>query len=277
MSDRRVQEWVELTVGEVGDHPDVIDAVFDHRVHGVTVTDVLTANECERAVAVFEAHRHESHHAMFGRMLGIPLAELASRVPDPTVRDLYLDDAEANHALLVDAFGGDPHDRVAPVVEALAGGRRVRTPVERDRRYASGNVRWFDPGQGGLPSHVDNEFDSYTDGTLAHLQTLARTDGHLSWFVVLQEPSAGGALSVYEQHYGVHRPSQAEWNHQGRDDSDFDDLPAHQVAPPAGSLVVFGGGWRWHRVDRVLPGLPRITYGGFAADAHDRSTLYLWF
>lgn len=269
--------WIEIRPTEVPDRPRTIDEIFARSVDGVTVASVFSPAECARAVEVFESRRATAIPALFGRMLGLPLAELAVRVPDPNDRSRYFEDAEANYHGLVDAFGFDPGERVAGTLEALSGGRRVSTPSEAGRNYATGNLRWFESGVGGLPAHVDNEFEAYTDGSMSHLESLARIDGHLSWFVVLQAPTSGGCLSVYDQLYREHVPAQPVWNERGRDDTDFDLLPAQRISPSVGSMVVFGGGWRWHRIDDVGPGSDRITFGGFAADGRDGRDLFVWF
>ena len=67
------------------------------------------------------------------------------------------------------------------------------------------------------------------------------------------------------------------WGEHGRQDSYFDSLPCRRVAPPAGSLVFFGGGWRWHRVDRIAGDRARVTYGGFAARSVDGTSVNFWF
>ena len=269
-------EWAEIDTADVADRSGVIDALFHRSLDGVTLSGLFTKDECAQAVDALEHRRATALDSMFGRMLGIPLAQLAAHVPDPNDRTLYYDSAAVTREALVRAFGFDPQVRVFHALSTMSGQLDVLTPSESGRTYATGNLRWFEAG-GGLPAHVDNEFEAYRDGTMAHLQTLAETDGHLSWFVVLQAPSDGGALAVYEQVYPEHVPAEVEWNHRGRDDADFERLQAHRVAPPVGSMVVFGGGWRWHRIDPVGPGRDRITFGGFAGDGHDGRSLYVWF
>ena len=61
-----------------------------------------------------------------------------------------------------------------------------------------------------------------------------------------------------------------------RDDSHFDDLPCLRLAPGPGDLILFGGGWRWHRVDELTGTVERITYGGFCAPAADDSEIHFW-
>ena len=55
-------------------------------------------------------------------------------------------------------------------------------------------------------------------------------------------------------------------------------LPRHDralLAPGAGDLIVFNGGWHAHWIEPVASG-ERWTIGGFASLARDRSRVLLW-
>jgi hypothetical protein len=117
----------------------------------------------------------------------------------------------------------------------------------------------------------------HDDVSMAHLRTTTTTRDHLSWFLVLQAPDGGGELSVFDREFEGHAPRDAAWGEGGRDDVDFDALPARRIPPRVGDLVVFGGGWRWHRVEDVRGTRPRVTYGGFGGLSTDGRCLHVWF
>ena len=128
----------------------------------------------------------------------------------------------------------------------------------------------------GLRAHAGNEFlDIIEHGGMSHLVTTTRVRDHLSYFVVLQRPEAGGTLSVYQQTIESLQMDTG-WGTGFRDDASFDDLPALCIDPPPGSMVLFGGGWRWHRIEPVLGTRPRITYGGFCGPSVDGTELHFW-
>lgn len=268
--------WADLAVDTVGDHPTMLADIAARRFDGITVSGVFSKEECDHAIATMAQHTDEMTPATFGPMLGTPLAELA-RDPDATDRSSYYDQAERARARQIEAFGFDPFERVAAALQPMAGDLTVTTPTEDGRRYQSGNVRWMEPGRGGLKAHVGNEFALQGDWTTAHLRDVTRIRDHYSWFVVLQPPEQGGALSVFDLLYESHRPADPTWGATGRDDADFDDLPARKVAPAAGTLVCFGGGWRWHRVDKIEGAIPRVTFGGFAGPSTDGRAIHAWF
>ncbi len=275
---RQPLTWLEIEAGATDRHPGLMSAIRRREVDGITVSGLFGEDECRRAVEVLAARRDQCpSDAMFGTMLGMPLAELARVAPGVDDRTPYLDIAERSRAFLVEAFGRDPFDRVRDVLAPMAEGLALETPAENGRRYAAGNVRWMEPGGGGLPAHVGNEFQLHGDLSTTHLRSTTDTRDHYSWFVVLQTPTEGGALSVFDLLYESDTDHLESWGEQGRDDSFFDSFPCRRISPAAGSLVFFGGGWRWHRVDRVAGTRARVTYGGFAARSVDGQAVNFWF
>jgi hypothetical protein len=268
--------WIDLDAADAAAHPSAMADIAARRLDGITVTGVLDPDECERAIAGLERHCDEQVEAIFGSMLGMSLANLAQRSGDPHDRSPYFDDAERVMEIYQEAFGHDPFDRVGEVMSKLAGGVAVGPPKESGRQYLAGNVRWMHAGGRGLPAHVGNEFQ-LANPAHEHLERVARVQDHYSWFVILQPPEEGGALAVFDLIYETHVPTDTSWRSVGRDDEDFDHLPARRIAPEAGALVLFGGGWRWHRVDRIPSGRPRVTYGGFAGPSSDGTAIHSWF
>lgn len=270
--------WLEFDASSVGDHAGLLGSIRQREVDGLTLTGIFTEDQCSSAVRHLAARRDEHPHpAIFGTMLGLPLAELARSSAGAAGLPNYLDVAEQMREFHVEAFGQDPFDRIRQVLEPMADGLRIETPQEGSRRYASGNVRWMEPGGGGLPAHVGNEFLMHGDASTDFLRSTTVTKNHYSWFVVLQPPTDGGALSVFDLLDESDSAELESWGEQGRDDSALDLLACKKVSPPAGSLVIFGGGWRWHRVDRIGGDRPRCTYGGFAGRSVDGTSINFWF
>jgi len=269
--------WLDLDASETPAHPDLLRDLCARRLDGMTIHHVFTDVESARALPELERARNaEPTEAMFGTMLAMPLPDLLRAGYGAHESEVYFDAADRSRVACREAFGFDPDTRVVDVLTPMADGLAIRAPDEHGRRYNAGNVRWFEPGRGGLPAHAGNEFQMHTDAVFEHLRTTTRTTDHLSWFVVLQTPEVGGALTVYDLIFGEHAP-QVEWGEHGRDDADFAGCEALRVAPPAGSMVIFGGGWRYHRVDPIEGTMPRVTYGGFAGPSTDGTALHLWF
>ena len=111
---------------------------------------------------------------------------------------------------------------------------------------------------------------------MRHLLTVTDVKDHLSYFVVLRKPRVGGALTVYDLVWEQDQGVGDVWENGAREDSRFDDVPGTQFTPDPGDLILFGGGWRWHRVDPLGPEDRRVTYGGFAAPSIDGRSLHFW-
>jgi hypothetical protein len=266
-------QFVTLEASETPGHPGLLLEVLAKRIDGLHVRNVFTEEEVERAIPILESFRPFANPEPFGAMLGMPLYETA----DAGVRTAYLDSGDENRPRYREAFGFDPHQRLWDVLDPLIGDIEFDFAREDGREYNPGNVRWYDPAQGGLRTHAGNEFvEENLPKSLAHLATQSPVRDHLSYFVVLRESQIGGKLSVYELLYEDRTAEIQYWEDVQRDDSLFDAIPHLAHHPRPGDLTIFGGGWRYHRVDPVEGPVSRMTYGGFANVSHDGRRLHMW-
>lgn len=264
---------MDVDADRVAEYPGLVNSLLDKDFDGMILRGVFKPDEVERALGRIDPSDPWTEEP-FGSMLGMPLNQLGDR---PTPRDPYLDDTERCRPLYTEIFGLDPHERVASVVEPMAGGLRCCPPEEGGRAYNPGNVRIYEGGRGGLRAHAGNEFvDTGERGALSHLLTTTRCRDHLSYFVVLQRPTSGGQLAVFDLLFTEHRTHERTFDCEYRDDEFFDALPGLRFDPGPGDMVLFGGGWRWHRIDPVVGPTPRVTYGGFASPSTDGRNLHFW-
>ncbi|WCO65886.1 hypothetical protein PO878_15390 [Iamia majanohamensis] len=267
---RAALRWETLHAARTSERPEGMADLIARRTDGFTVTGVFTEAECQAAIA--EMRRHEHLPAPFGSLLGMPLGRIG---PDES-RRAYLDDADRCRTIYERAFGVDPHTRVADALGPMATVPLV-APSEDGRRYSAGHVRFWEPGQGGLPAHAGNEFrDQLKDGAMRHLLTTTQVTDHMSYFVVLQRAARGGTLSVYDLVWDDVQETDQPWEDGTRDDSWFAEVPRLRLDPGPGDLIVFGGGWRWHRVDPLAGRRQRVSYGGFCGPSQDGSELHFW-
>ena len=106
-------------------------------------------------------------------------------------------------------------------------------------------------------------------------------DDQLSYFVVLQQPDAGGELTIYDMLWDkVKRKESPENNEFVIDDNDkpiyVKDVRSFAVKPQSGDILVFSGGPIWHRVEDIEGSVPRITFGGFLNFSNDNEEVYYW-
>ncbi len=271
--ERRPLRWETFSARDAHLHEGAVDEVLTRRRDGVTVTGIYEPEEIDRALAHFEDPRTPKLDHTFGALIGMSLG-MVGEEPD---RSRYLDDTAQAMEIYEEAFGFDPFERLADRIRPLAGGRDLAPPYEDGRPYNAGQIRMWDPGSGGLPAHVGNEFRALMEhGAMRHLLTVTAVKDHLSYFVVLRRPEVGGALTVYDLLWEEDQGIGDVWENGARKDSRFSDVPGVQFTPGPGDLILFGGGWRWHRVDPLGPASRRVTYGGFAAPSLDGRTLHFW-
>lgn len=265
-------DWLSVEAGDPRAHAGVLDALLDRQLDGITVRGVLGADEASAMLRRLppDAWSEWTFGGLIGRSVGMVGESERERTE-------YFAEATAARALFAESLGFDPHQRIAEVLSPMAGGAALLAPGAPGRSYLPGQLRKWLPGR-SLPAHIGNEFHSdREDSAVDDLAATTRVRDHLSYFVVLQAPESGGALSVYElteQEEDGRRLG--PFGLADRDDSFFDEVPRVQFTPVVGDLIVFGGGWRWHRVDPVGGSTERITYGGFCAPSVDGQNLHLW-
>jgi len=267
-------DWRYVPAAETADHPRLLHELNAKQFDGMLVTGVFTPDEVSQALERLAAVSDGWTPEPFGAMLGMPLNHLGDHAAN---RDPYLDDTDACRDIYLEVFGFDPHQRIADVLQPMAEGLQLVAPTEDGRSYNPGNLRTYEPGLGGLRAHVGNEFiDTSAPGAMRHLLSTTRTRDHMSYFVVLQPSLEGGDLSVYDLLFVDHPTHERRWDGTYRDDAWFDELSCLRLSPGPGDMILFGGGWRWHRVDPIEGSIPRITYGGFASPSLDGERIHFW-
>lgn len=265
--------WHTIPAAESSSHAGMISRILRREEDGMTVTGVFTPEEAARACERLDQETEGRTASPIGWVLGMPLGEVG---PESQDRNAYFDDSDRARAIYREALGVDPEARIAEALDPMAGDLRCGLATEGDREYNPGHMRWFLPGNGGLRAHAGNEFGEVLKrGAMSHLAETTRIVDHLSYFVVLQKPEIGGSLSVYDLLWDP-ESSDDSWENGEREDAYFDGLPRLKVDPEPGDLVVFGGGFRWHRIEPVLGPIPRMTYGGFCAPSVDGTALQFW-
>lgn len=264
-------DWLDVEAADLGQYPSLLADLVEKRRDGATVHGIYTEEECKRVLEVLPLDRWDDH--FIGKIIGMSVGMIADEEPD---RMRYLDHTERARALTIEGFGFDPHERLAERLEPAAAGRPLVPVTEDGREYNPGHLRYWETGRPGLKAHVGNEFRrALADSGMQHMLTTTEVLDHLSYFVVLQPPDRGGTFSVYDLLWDQDDASSDE-RVDLRDDSRFDTMPHLSLNPGPGDLIIFGGGWRWHRVEPLTGERARVTYGGFCSPSLDGSALHFW-
>lgn len=265
--------WLTIDADDTPEHPGLINDLIAKRIDGMTVKGVFDQASIDAALSFFASVPDAWGPQAFGGMLGMPLYQGGANSQD---RNPHIEIGARSRELYRRGFGFDPHARLKAVLEPMAGHLEIVAPTEDGRSYNPGNIRRYDPGLGGLKAHAGNEFvELIKHGAVSHLLTTTHVVDHMSYFVVLQPSEIGGSLSVFDLLWDQYVHADEKWA-GARDDGWIESIPALRLSPGPGDLILFGGGWRWHRVDEIGGRIPRFTYGGFAGPSRDGTQLHLF-
>jgi hypothetical protein len=249
-----------------------LQRIFDGEIGGVVVEEVLAPAACAawverldagelsvvptRFAAEFEAFSFgpcldQSEGHVDGYLSRVPTFEAAL---DGVIPDIDL----LSHLLAA--------------LSRIAAGTAPSRPRARDGRpYALVTLRRLPPG-GRIPPHCENE--QLARAAYRELRDQIDTATLVSFYLTLRPADQGGELSVHALDYAA-IGGRVRHGHSDMAD-EVDRAPRVVLAPPAGSLVVFDGGRRFHQVAPVRGARARWTLGGFLARGRLRDALYAW-
>lgn len=276
---------LEIGVREAARHPQVLQAMFDHRLDGVLLRGAFDRNAmqtvCQRIDARAVPRRvmgDQAHLADPPFTVGQAIVGAADGLDD------YFDDAAHQAGRLELLFAGLPgfHPRIAELLSTLGGGLAVEVAQgPQGQACPSATIRVL-PHGAEIGVHVDNAFLHMPRAH--HLHRLVDTRGQLSYLVPLSQPQAGGDLLVHALQWEAARLLMPDVTqaaaHVWLEGSEVFDLvgslPATVLAPGVGDLLVFDGGRHFHRVSKVVGPVPRRTIGGFLglSPGHDRIVVW---
>lgn len=206
------------------------------------------------------------------QLLGVPGFPTAKAPAGPEL-ETYLVAGDQYGPAIESLFGGEfsPSQRFEELLGALAAGRPTERPRTPDgRSFPPFTLRSLPEGQ-SIMVHVDYLFG------LPLYQELAKgldTRTLVSIFVVVQAPSEGGCLVVFElaQDDDVPRLKRGIPDQRTIEER----YPSHPFAPGPGDMIVFPAGRFYHKVETVAGPLARVTLGGLFALSRDRSRVVYW-
>ncbi len=179
----------------------------------------------------------------------------------------------------------DVQGKVEHILSTLGNHRPVKmVALNENGHLPFGTFRYFNTDFGSICIHCGNFFQSFFNDFFAPLKDEINFTNQMSYFFVLQKPTAGGELQVFDFEWedGQDKPDNGDDKEIIlKDGSSYfidDDENAHYVdlSPEPGDMVVFQGGALWHRVKKVLGNNPRITFGGFFSFSRDMSSIHVW-
>jgi len=269
--------------------PDWLARVYQPELSGVVLRGALRPEEAAAAAArlgaLSAAEWGSPNRGMRGgelRTIGDAATPCFTAFTGPAP-DRYREGAARLRArygeLLGGALGADPVARVSALLSALAGGRPAAPPAYALPGGAAGgaetwlpfNLRALDPGT-QIYAHHDAH---YRLPVYAGLGEEYSRHTALSWFLTLQAPEGGGALTLYGLWGSDPNPPMLPTRFVDTEALERDYLK-EEVPLSAGDLVVFDSGRFVHRVTAVEGARPRLTLGGFLTERLDGRGVGYW-
>lgn len=165
------------------------------------------------------------------------------------------------------------------VFSAIFYGKPAKVFSKEGRNFKISTLRVIEPDKGGIQEHIGNEFMFKSNQTEAiRKDTINFTQ--FSFFLVLQAPTGGGELILYNKYWKDTPDNIVESGSlisKKKERTEF--LRGVERLPlklEKGDLLIFDGGRIWHEVSGVEGKRPRITSGGFLAISKNKEEVYYW-
>lgn len=174
-------------------------------------------------------------------------------------------------------------DKLDKYIKFCSSGFKVSNPVIKvnDVPVSEGTFRYLFKEKGGLYVHSGNYFQEQNEFFYSVIKNDIDMNDQLSYFIVLQNSEDGGELTLYDLIWEKGQTKDNPHNNEFvflKDGSKvyIKDLSILKLKPKAGDLLMFYGGYIWHRVEDIKGDTPRITLGGFLNFSKDGKELFYW-
>jgi hypothetical protein len=279
---RAVRE-LEVEANEQARLANLVEDIFEDRLDVAVIRNAFPPAPLERASAQLERPSAELRWArpnepvpeadikILGTLVPATPSFTAPRGPS---FDAYLAaSAQTNEADQIFGTSFDAKRAIGELLRRCSGAKEVTTPSTSDgRSYAPYTLRLLSDGK-KIPVHNDNYYDSIAMyGELA-----ARVDKKtlMSYFVIVQAPTAGGELTVFGLTSGSPEvPMKSAYQYDA--EAIQRDFAQVILTPKTGDLVLLAAGRCFHTVNTVVGPRSRITLGAFMGFDRGHSTLLYW-
>jgi hypothetical protein len=274
--------FIEVPFSELEESGNLVHKIRNKELDGFIMKEVFNIDEIN-AMKDFLAQMQESEFmpTPSGKIFPAPFAIVSDT--EERLDSYYAKLNEFDNYKSTKVAIQNLSDKLNRFFKGVGKNYQVSIPINKikDKEVVQGTFRIFYPNMGGLHVHCGNLFQAQSMFYYSLIKNDIDMDDQLSYFLVLQQPEAGGELTIYDMLWdNVKRKESPENNEFVIDDNDnpiyVKDLRSFAVKPQPGDILVFSGGPIWHRVEDILGSMPRITFGGFLNFSKDDQELYYW-
>ena len=251
-------------------YPGVINGLWNNQVDGIIVRELITPSVASKFIELLcdsslDLPRSNYYWGqVFGRVLTSQLEDL----------DQYFIEASLYESNLPPIWGQSITSWPSFFSELLytLSGKIATVPsLSNSLSFISSTVRIISNGK-ELTTHCGNQF-AECSSKLDSLSKISLLDDQVSYFLLLQEPSLGGELTVFDALWS----NRSSYTRQGLSlIQSIESRDSLKLDLKVGDLLIFQGGQIYHRVECIHGVTPRITLGGFITPSHDLHNLYFW-
>jgi len=264
------------------DNSSIVEQIKKREIDGVIAKSILTLQEVAEVKSfLIDLQENLYMTTPSGKIFPKPFAVINGERANQDAYAEYvalLDNYKLKHASIHLIF-----KKLNEFISNVASKYKVSSPTLKLNKctVAEGTFRYLYPNKGGLYVHSGNYFQEQNEFFYSMLEEDIDMDNQLSYFIVLQNAEQGGELTLYDLIWEKGQIKDTPLNNEFVLDKEgkkiiIKDLINLKLRPQPGDLLMFYGGYIWHRVEDIEGNTPRITLGGFLNFSKDDQELYYW-
>lgn len=269
---------------EIVNYPNGIKDIQDRKLDGLIIKQALSQDEVRTILHHIEEQKADIRTKVpsgytFPR--SFYEAELSIRSDNPIENNFR--EWEKWRAEFPQQFGIDIERKLSGIFQQMSGGKEV-VILQGPRGigcYIPITIRVYYPGFSGIPVHCGNSFEERLPNLYNDLTQKAYTKNQMSFFIQLQTPQRGGELTIYDLEWKHGQQATGETTIMLEDGREIDTAIEGTIEKffmklRPGDMLIFAAGEIWHRVERPLGTIDRVTAGGFLGFTKDGKSLTYW-
>jgi hapalindole-type alkaloid chlorinase len=276
IGDNIFNNFIEVDFNNQDADQNYIEQIYQSKLDGFVTRGVLSTEEVKEILDIASKVKEEDClPTSNGRLFPYPYATISDK--EKTL-DGYINKNEALLRLPLEKF----RTRIQDFFNKYSGSFNAKVPkvLKSDTPSAYGTFRFFMPKMGGLFVHCGYFFQ---EEHAIYFDVVEEMDKAIqfSFFMMLQYPENGGALTIYDMLWPEVNAKDVFENNEyvldkNRNKVYLKDVETFSVRPEPGDILIFNGGPIWHRVEEIEGTRPRISFGGFINFSKDGKDLFYW-
>ena len=286
-------DFQTITLEDLLKHKEALHDLYTNKSDGFLIKNFFAEKEIDTIMSNFDkVLKDEPAYTHVGFTYPTVFAEFSNRISQETEEkkaaaiNAYFEKTSVFNDNFKNEFGIDVKSRFEDLFRAISGNREIAVATGMDNKgnYPFSTFRFLTPEVGLMSVHCGNYFGKTFENFYKDLTKKVSVENQMSFFIMLQEPEAGGELTLFNFRW---KPGQTKSD--PREDNEIiqpdgekmyvennENIIKEKIAPKKGDMILFQGGNIWHRVEMVKGTQPRITFGGFIGISLEKDKFFYW-